>query len=278
MAASSLDAFLWAIGQQESGGNYSSVNSGSGALGKYQVMPANIPSWTKRALGHSVSTSEYLHSPAEQEAVARTVLGGYYAKYGAAGAAAAWYSGQPDPNKTYGNPPVYKYVASVLALMAKAPASAGGGSTATTTTPPIGDGVDTTGSSTAQDALSIGASKPPNCLFGFGAGFGYVCLLTYGQARALLGGLLLVGGGIVSAGGLIILASYGIKKSGALDQVAAAAGVIPGAGGVAAGAAKGSARIKASGTGAPARQAAKKTPAPAAPAKTEGGGGDDGNQ
>lgn len=274
MAASSVDAFLWAIGQQESGGNYSSVNSSSGALGKYQVMPANIPSWTKRALGHSVSTSEYLHSPAEQEAVARTILGGYYAKYGAAGAAAAWYSGQPDPNKTYGNPPVYKYVASVLALMAKAPANAGG----TGSAPPVSDGVDTTTTgSTAQDALSLGSSKPPNCLFGFSAGFGYVCLLTYGQARALLGGLLLTAGGIVSAGGLIILASYGIKRSGALDQVAAAAGVIPGAGGIAAGAAKGSARIKSSGTGAAARQSAKAKAPATSPAK-EGGGGDDGDQ
>lgn len=234
--ASSLDAFLWAIGQQESGGNYKSVNSSSGALGKYQVMPDNIPSWTKKALGHSISASEYLNSPADQEAVARTILGGYYAKYGAAGAAAAWYSGQPDPNKTYGNPPVYKYVNSVLALMARAPGNAG----ATAVPPATPDGGTSSGGTTADPAVSISGKKPANTLFGFGIPGGYVSLLTYGQARALEGGLLLVAGGIVAMGGVIVLTTFGVKASGIAAPLQQAAGSIPGAGKVASAASRAS--------------------------------------
>ena len=40
-----FDEFFYGIGQQESGGNYGSVNGSSGALGKYQIMPANVPAW-----------------------------------------------------------------------------------------------------------------------------------------------------------------------------------------------------------------------------------------
>jgi hypothetical protein len=44
-------------------------------------------------------------------------LGRAYRAYGARGAAAVWYSGQPNPYATYGNPPVYVYVNSVIAIM-----------------------------------------------------------------------------------------------------------------------------------------------------------------
>lgn len=110
-------SFLWAIKQQESGGDYSVVNSSSGAIGAYQVMPSNVASWTKQALGYSLTPAQFRSNPAAQDAVANTILGGYYDKYGARGAAAMWYSGQPDASKTYGNPPVYKYVSDILAKM-----------------------------------------------------------------------------------------------------------------------------------------------------------------
>ena len=119
--SSALARFLWAIREQESGGNYKSVNSSSGALGAYQVMPANLPGWEKSAGVKSENAVEFLNDPSEQDAVAAKILGGYYNKYNDSGAAAMWYSGQPDPTKTYGNPPVYKYVASVLALEKQAP-------------------------------------------------------------------------------------------------------------------------------------------------------------
>jgi hypothetical protein len=143
----SLDQFLAAERDQESGGNYGAVNSSSGALGAYQVMPDNVPEWTTRALGHSVSTSEFLSSPADQDAVAQTILGGYYDKYGPAGAAAMWYSGQPDPTKGYGDPPVWQYVKDVISKMGSTPDDGGSSSGGGTTSP-----ADDTSGSTVHTA------------------------------------------------------------------------------------------------------------------------------
>jgi hypothetical protein len=106
------------IGVQESGNNYSVVNS-IGAVGKYQVMKANIPSWSREILGYSITWQQFRNSPSLQEKIVQGKLRKYYNKYGAAGAASMWYSGQPNPNKTYGNPPVYKYVNSVISIANK---------------------------------------------------------------------------------------------------------------------------------------------------------------
>lgn len=108
--------FVYAERQQESGGNYGAVNSGSGALGAYQVMPANLPQWLADAGLPPMSPQQYLGSPSAQDQLAYAILGGYYDQYGAPGAAAMWYSGQPNPEVTYGDPPVYVYVQDVLAL------------------------------------------------------------------------------------------------------------------------------------------------------------------
>jgi hypothetical protein len=120
MAKSGFEAFLWSITMQESGGNYGAVGqwvNGDRAYGRYQVMGANVPSWTAKYYGKRLTPQQYLNNPAAQDAVVRGVLGGYYNKYGARGAAAMWYSGQSNPNKTYGNPPVYRYVNSVINRM-----------------------------------------------------------------------------------------------------------------------------------------------------------------
>jgi hypothetical protein len=123
--ADSKASLIWAIKQQESGGNYSVVNSGSGALGAYQVMPANVASWTRQALGTALTPQQFLADPSAQDKVAESILGGYYDKYGARGAAAMWYSGQPDPNKSYGTPSVSDYVASVIGRMTASPPATG---------------------------------------------------------------------------------------------------------------------------------------------------------
>lgn len=114
MAQPSFEALMYGIGVQESGGSDYHVVNSIGAVGKYQVMKANIPSWSKKVLGHSISWQEFRNSPDLQERIVRGILGGYYNKYGAKGAAAMWYSGQPNPNKSYGNPPVSTYVNSVM--------------------------------------------------------------------------------------------------------------------------------------------------------------------
>ncbi|WP_327719882.1 transglycosylase SLT domain-containing protein [Streptomyces sp. NBC_00490] len=115
--AVSFEAFFWAIATQESGGNYKAVGPQTKyghAYGKYQVLAPNVAPWTKKYYGKALTAQQFLNNPQAQEAVARGQLQSYYSKYGPQGAAAMWYSGQPDPSKTYGNPPVYKYVSSVM--------------------------------------------------------------------------------------------------------------------------------------------------------------------
>ena len=120
-AGGRLAAFIQAIAGQESGGNYGAVNPSSGALGKYQIMPSNIPSWSQAALGRTITTQEFLSSPKLQEAIARFKLTEYYRKYGVRGAASAWYSGSPDRWRDTGSqgayPSVYNYVMQILERM-----------------------------------------------------------------------------------------------------------------------------------------------------------------
>lgn len=127
-------AVTWAqfkagIRQEESGGNYHVVNS-IGAVGAYQVMKANIPSWTKRALGYSMTWQQYRDSPAAQDRVADVILGGYFKQYGAEGAAAMWFSGQPDPNKvgSDGGTTIRNYVNNVIRLSQGQPSPGNSGS------------------------------------------------------------------------------------------------------------------------------------------------------
>jgi hypothetical protein len=118
MADITLNQLLAAIRREESGsynGNYSAHNPG-GAMGAYQIMPANLPEWSREALGYSVSVATFMANPAIQDMIAQYIIGGYYNKYGAAGAAAMWFSGQPNPNSSAsdGNTTVKGYVANVL--------------------------------------------------------------------------------------------------------------------------------------------------------------------
>lgn len=121
--------FILAERTQESGGDYTVVNANSGALGAYQVMPANLPGWLHESHQKPMSAYHYLHDRHAQDHLAWVVLGGAYDKYGPRGAAAWWYCGQPTPDATYGDPPVYQYVNDVISLMGKGdfPSSSGPG-------------------------------------------------------------------------------------------------------------------------------------------------------
>lgn len=112
-------AFILAERTQESGGNYLVTNPNTGALGAWQVMPENLPGWLSASGISPMSDYDYLHNDKAQNRLAWVILGGYYDKYGPAAAAAVWYCGKPTPDATYGDPPVYQYVADVLALMRK---------------------------------------------------------------------------------------------------------------------------------------------------------------
>lgn len=121
-------ALLQAIAGKESGGNYGAVNKDSGALGKYQIMPANLAGtgrgWDYDALGRDVTTQEFLSNPRIQERIARHRLRNYYKQHGVEGAASAWYSGDPNKWKTSRGPQgsypsIYSYVMDVLNRMGR---------------------------------------------------------------------------------------------------------------------------------------------------------------
>jgi len=79
------------------------TRTGDRALGKYQVMGANVPEWTAAATGKAMTPEQFLASPEAQEAVFKNRFGGYVDKYGEEGAAKAWYAGEKgmkNPNAT----------------------------------------------------------------------------------------------------------------------------------------------------------------------------------
>ena len=57
-------------------------------------------------------------------------------------------------------------------------------------------------------------------------GVGGACLLSKAEGRVLLGGLLLTAGGVISVVGVIILASYGLEASGAAGAAAKSVGAV----------------------------------------------------
>jgi hypothetical protein len=70
------------------------------------------------------------------------------------------------------------------------------------------------------------------------------CLVSKTEARAIIGAGIIAAGVMVMGAGLLILAAYGLGKSGVLDKAASAAAVIPGAAPVAAAARSGSSRVQ----------------------------------
>lgn len=124
---SELDRLMRAIRSQESNNNYSAYNSMYGASGAYQILKSNFAGsggWDREALGYDVSYSQFMNSPQIQDAIARYKLGQYLSKYGAAGAAVAWYGGPGAVKNMYstttqtgGYPSIYAYWNSVLSKM-----------------------------------------------------------------------------------------------------------------------------------------------------------------
>lgn len=123
-----------AIGTYESGNNYEALGvevfdkktgaSRGRALGKYQVMPENLPGWLKEAGLPSMTPREFLSNPKAQDQVFDTVFGRYMQTHGTFNdAASMWFSGQPvakagdvtDANKTS----VPEYLRQTNAILAK---------------------------------------------------------------------------------------------------------------------------------------------------------------
>src|SRR5882762_9723013 len=100
-----FQAFVWALVQQESNGRYDATNP-SGALGAYQVLGSNVPSWSQAALGHSITAQQYLADPRLQDSVAQYQL---LKDWNAAGGTpeqhvlAVAHDWNPDADTSYGN-------------------------------------------------------------------------------------------------------------------------------------------------------------------------------
>lgn len=161
--AITFDQFYSAIAEQESGGNYGAVGvwvGGDRAYGKYQVMGANIPSWTKQYVGYSMTPQQYLNSPSAQEKVARGKLKSYFNQYGARGAASAWYSGNPSLHMSTrsqsGGPSIKDYVDSVLNKAAKYPPSGGSSSSSSSSVSSQSGGGEPRKMSKSETAESYG--------------------------------------------------------------------------------------------------------------------------
>ncbi len=96
--SSASSPYAGAISSIESGGNYRAVGPNTGemghALGKYQVMSANVGPWSKEVLGREVSPQEFVQSPEIQDAIFNGKFGQYVDKYGPDGAARAWFAGE----------------------------------------------------------------------------------------------------------------------------------------------------------------------------------------
>lgn len=102
IGTASMSAYRDAIASVESAGsgNYSALGpvlkSGDQALGRYQIMASNLPSWSKSALGHSISRSEFMGDPVLQDKIFDNQFGSYLSKYGnSKDAFSAWFTGGP---------------------------------------------------------------------------------------------------------------------------------------------------------------------------------------
>lgn len=89
-----------AIGAVESDNDYEALGpvtkKGDRAYGRYQVMGANIPEWTRAHLGVEMTPEQFLADPTAQDKVFDGVTSGYHAKYGNLDdVTSSWFSGRP---------------------------------------------------------------------------------------------------------------------------------------------------------------------------------------
>jgi hypothetical protein len=94
--------FAGAISSIESSGNYRAIGpvtkTGDRALGKYQVMGANVGPWSREILGREVTPQEFISNNEIQDAIFKGKFGQYAEKYGPEGAAKAWFAGEKGMN------------------------------------------------------------------------------------------------------------------------------------------------------------------------------------
>ena len=129
-APAGLSRFLYAVGQVESGGDYTARNPTSGAYGKYQIMPSNWPAWAEQYLGDRYAPQ----TPANQEKVAAGKMTSLYRWLGRWSRVAYWWL--TGSSKTSGwSDYATRYVNKVMTLYHQG----SGDSTATVSARTLGD-------------------------------------------------------------------------------------------------------------------------------------------
>lgn len=100
-----INDLVRAIQERESGGRsdpYAAINPDSGAIGISQVLPSNVPAWSRRYYGQALSPAEYARNAQAQEVITYGAMRDIAAKHARAGvppgevvrrAAAEWYGG-----------------------------------------------------------------------------------------------------------------------------------------------------------------------------------------
>ena len=109
-----ITRFMAALGAIESNGRYDAVNTTSGAIGKYQIMPANWASWSLRYLGNAAAVP----TRRNQDHVARHKLTALYNWLGDWPSVAHWWltgDGERDPARWSDGS--RRYVDKVMGLM-----------------------------------------------------------------------------------------------------------------------------------------------------------------
>ncbi|MGD1903484.1 MAG: M23 family metallopeptidase [Geitlerinemataceae cyanobacterium] len=125
----SIERLKSAIVEQESGQQVSILNPDSGAIGLAQVMPENVPSWTKQCLGRELTADEFRRNARAQNTVIDCKLEQYWKASSSEttdekvrDVASVWYSGsESNKNSTrlqpYGGnvyPSIQSYTYQVL--------------------------------------------------------------------------------------------------------------------------------------------------------------------
>lgn len=89
---------------ESSGGNYQArgpvvetgMYAGERAMGAYQVMPGNLPQWSREALGREVTEQEFMASEEIQDTIFLHQMQKAYQEHGTwEDAASIWFTGQP---------------------------------------------------------------------------------------------------------------------------------------------------------------------------------------
>src|SRR5712691_8757751 len=184
----SMAPLMAAIAEAESGGNLNETG-GVGEKGLWQVNPH---AWGSLATYDAAGNARAaVHILAVQGLTAwSTYTNGAYKGF---------LSNSTTPNLNVGSP-------------------SGGGS---------GNGSGGTGGTSGGNVLTS-TINPGTCVIPINIPIaGQFCLLSKGQARGVLGVLLMIGGGLLLLPGLLVLAAAGLEKTGAGAAASKAASVVP---------------------------------------------------